>query len=194
MRKGVEADAVAALSPDGGTLRIMAYAFRNEQFAKGVTPFRIAVKFPEGWAGREIAVTRTQVDDDANWFDEWRAERTKRKKKDASSTKDFTVSTVTYFGTTDENGNACTVTDDGVINSYGSAAQIHFDGKGTFVANAVGTATCPVTVHGGTLAINSGKQLTTGEMTVNDKATLALQETGTVAMAGELELKPNRRS
>ena len=79
MRKDVAADAVAAPSPDGGTLRIMAYAFRNEQFAKGVTPFRIAVKFPEGWAGCEIAVTRTQVDDDANWFDEWRAERTKRK-------------------------------------------------------------------------------------------------------------------
>ena len=78
-RKGVEADAVAAISPDGGTLRIMAYAFRNEQFAKGVAPFRIAVKLPAGWAGREIAVTRKQVDDDANWFDEWRAERAKRK-------------------------------------------------------------------------------------------------------------------
>lgn len=78
-RKGVEADAVAALSPDGGTLRIMAYAFRNEQFAKGVTPFHIAVKLPAGWAGREISVTRKQVDDDANWFDEWRAERVKRK-------------------------------------------------------------------------------------------------------------------
>ena len=79
VRKEVEVDAVAALSPDGGTLRIMVYAFRNEQFAKGVTPFRIAVKLPAGWAGREIAITRKLVDDDANWFDEWRAERAKRK-------------------------------------------------------------------------------------------------------------------
>ncbi len=78
-RTGTEADAVAALSPDGGTLRVMAYAFRNEQFAKGSTPFHVAVKLPAGWAGREIAVTRKQVDDDANWFDEWRAERAKRK-------------------------------------------------------------------------------------------------------------------
>ena len=43
------------------------------------TPFHVAVKLPAGWAGREIAVTRKQVDDDANWFDEWRAERSKRK-------------------------------------------------------------------------------------------------------------------
>ena len=79
VRKGTEADAVAALSPDGGTLRIMAYAFRNEQFAKGFTPFHFDVKLPAEWAGREIAVTRKQVDDDANWFDEWRMERAKRK-------------------------------------------------------------------------------------------------------------------
>lgn len=77
-RKEVEADAVAALSPDGGRLRVMAYAFRNEQFAKGVTPFRIVVKLPAGWEGREVSVTQKQVDDDANWFDEWREERAKR--------------------------------------------------------------------------------------------------------------------
>ena len=110
--------------------------------------------------------------------------------KSASNPTDFTVSTKTYFGTTDESGNACTVTDEGVINSY-DVGEIHFDGKGTFIVNAVGAATCPVTVHGGsytTLAINPGKKLTAGKMTVNDKATLALPETGTVAMAGELAL------
>ena len=79
VRKGTEADAVAALSPDGGTLRIMAYAFRNEQFAKGSMPFHFDVKLPAEWAGREVSVTRKQVDDDANWFDEWRMERAKRK-------------------------------------------------------------------------------------------------------------------
>ena len=111
--------------------------------------------------------------------------------KGAANPTDFTISTVTYFGTTDENGNACTVTDEGVINSYGSAAQIHFDGKGTFVANAVGTATCPVTVHGGsgtTLAINPGKKLTTGSMTVNSGATLKVAESGTVTLGGDLTL------
>ena len=77
-RNDVESDAVATLSPDGGTMRIMAYAFKNEQFAKGATRFRINVKCPAGWAGREITIKRTQVDDDANWFDEWRAERATR--------------------------------------------------------------------------------------------------------------------
>ena len=109
--------------------------------------------------------------------------------KGAADPTDFTISTVTYFGTTDENGDACTVTDDGVINSYGSAAQIHFDGKGTFVANAVGTAACAATVEGSaTLAINPGKKLTTGAMAVNSGATLKVAESGTVTLGGDLTL------
>ena len=123
-------------------------------------------------------------------IDPWHGDYTIHKKANASSTRDFTVSTVTYFGTTDENGNACTVTDNGVISSYGDAAQIHIDGKGTFVVNAVGTAACPVTVEGSaTLAINAGKKLTTGATTVNSGATLEVAESGTVSLGGNLTLQ-----
>ena len=72
---GVEADAVAALSPDGSTMRIMAYAFTNDLFATGTTRIGISVVPPPTWKGRKGRVTRCVVDDDANWFDEWRAER-----------------------------------------------------------------------------------------------------------------------
>ena len=72
---GVEADAVAALSPDGSALRIMAYAFTNALFATGTTRIGISVVPPPTWKGRKGRVTRCVVDDDANWFDEWRAER-----------------------------------------------------------------------------------------------------------------------
>ena len=72
---GVEADAVAALSPDGSTMRIMAYAFTNDLFATGTTRIGLSVVPPPAWKGRTGRVTRCVVDDDANWFDEWRAER-----------------------------------------------------------------------------------------------------------------------
>ena len=110
--------------------------------------------------------------------------------KSASNPTDFTVSAKTYFGTTDEDGNACTVTDEGIINSWGDAAQIHIDGNGKFVVNAVCAATCPVTVEGNaTLSINAGKTLTTGATTVNSGATLEVAESGTVALGGDLTLK-----
>ena len=72
---GVEADAVAALSPDGSTMRIMAYAFTNDLFATGATRIGISVVPPPAWKGCKGHMTRCVVDDDANWFDEWRAER-----------------------------------------------------------------------------------------------------------------------
>ena len=110
--------------------------------------------------------------------------------KSASNPTDFTVTAKTYFGTTDEDGSACTVTDEGIINSWGEAAQIHIDGNGKFVVNAVCAATCPVTVEGNaTLSINAGKKLTTGVTTVNSGATLEVAESGMVALGGDLTLK-----
>ena len=78
IRAGIEADAVAALSSDGGVLRIMAYVFTNRLSSAGSTAVEIAVKAPAQWRGREVVATRRQIDDDANWFDEWRTERKRR--------------------------------------------------------------------------------------------------------------------
>lgn len=78
VRVGIEADAVAALSPDGEKFRIMAYAFTNNLFSAGSTSVEIAVKVPAWWRGREVTVTKLPIDNDANWFDEWRKERKRR--------------------------------------------------------------------------------------------------------------------
>ena len=56
-------------------MRIMAYAFTNDLFATGTTRIGISVVPPPAWKGRKGRVTRCVVDNDANWFDEWRAER-----------------------------------------------------------------------------------------------------------------------
>ena len=36
---------------------------------------RFDIKFPETWRGRSVTVTRRLVDDNSNWFDEWRKDR-----------------------------------------------------------------------------------------------------------------------
>ena len=78
-RPGLEIDAVSALSSDGATLRIMAYAFENDLHATGRAQFNLRVVIPKMWrGGGSFKVARRLVDDDANWFDEWRAERRKR--------------------------------------------------------------------------------------------------------------------
>ena len=121
-------------------------------------------------------------------IDPWHGDYTIHTKEAADPT-DFTVSAKTYFGTTDEGGNACTVTDDGVIASYDKGV-IHIDGTGTFVVNAVGIAKCAASVEDtATLAINAGKKLTTGAMTVNSNATLQVAQSGKVTLGGDLTLK-----
>ena len=73
---GMEIDAVAALSRDEQSLRVMAYAFTNHLFATGTTQVDLRIRPPARWpkGGKVEAVFRL-VDDNANWFDEWRKER-----------------------------------------------------------------------------------------------------------------------
>ena len=75
---GVEVDAVAAASDDGRVVRVMAYAFKNDLHAAGKVPLGVSVKLPPAWKEREVRVVRTTVDDDANWFDDWRRIREER--------------------------------------------------------------------------------------------------------------------
>lgn len=72
---GVEADAVAALAPDAQALKVMAYAFTNDLYAAGTTRLAFQLKLPSAWKGRAVEITRVQIDDNSNWFDEWRADR-----------------------------------------------------------------------------------------------------------------------
>lgn len=74
-RKDLEIEAVAALDKSGRKMQIMAYSFTNSLHAAGTVKMRFDVKFPETWRGKNVTVTRRLVDDDSNWFDEWRKDR-----------------------------------------------------------------------------------------------------------------------
>jgi len=138
-------------------------------------------------ASANTALAFGQRDGDVTYVKPWHSGYTIGTK--TGSTADVVVRNETHFGTTDETGNACTVTADGIISG---AAAMYVEGKGTFVVNSVCTATSPVTVYGTdgtTLAINAGKKLTTGTTTVNSGATLEVAQSGTVALGGDLTLK-----
>ena len=105
----------------------------------------------------------------------------------AGSIRDVYIVKSTHFGTTDENGVARTVTCNGIMS--GSAA-VSIEGTGRFVVNNDNTASSAVTVTDtATLAINAGKQMTSGALTVNSGAALQVAESGTVALGGGLALK-----
>ena len=74
-RKDLEIEAVAALDKSGQKMQIMAYSFTNSLHAAGTVKMRFDIKFPETWRGRSVTVTRRLVDDNSNWFDEWRKDR-----------------------------------------------------------------------------------------------------------------------
>ena len=74
-RDDLEIEAVAALDKSGRRMQIMAYSFTNSLHAAGTVKMRFDIKFPETWRGRSVTVTRRLVDDNANWFDEWRKDR-----------------------------------------------------------------------------------------------------------------------
>lgn len=74
-RDDLEIEAVAALDKSGSKMQIMAYSFTNSLHAAGTVKMRFDVKFPETWRGKNVTVTRRLVDDNSNWFDEWRKDR-----------------------------------------------------------------------------------------------------------------------
>lgn len=101
--------------------------------------------------------------------------------------RDFCVNQSTYIGTTDENDVARTVTADALI--YGSG-KLYIEGAGKFVVNNINTMTGDVCVNdSATLAINEGKVLTSGSVTVDSGATLEIASG--VNTFGGLELKEN---
>lgn len=73
----VESAAVAAMSDDGQRVRVMAYSYTNSLHAVGMTSVRFAVRFPETWRGKKVTLTQWMMDDNANWFRQWREDRKK---------------------------------------------------------------------------------------------------------------------
>lgn len=100
---------------------------------------------------------------------------------------DISIKQATHFGTTDENGVARTVTANGI---FGGEGALYIEGTGRFVVNNANTMTGAVNVNDtATLAINEGKVLTSGSVTVDSGATLEIASG--VNTFGGLDLKKN---
>ena len=69
-----DVNAAAAFDEETGTLRLMAYNYKNKLDYKAEAEVTVRVNAPQ-LADGEAAVTLYMIDDDCNWFDEWDAER-----------------------------------------------------------------------------------------------------------------------
>lgn len=106
---------------------------------------------------------------------------------------DFTISTAvsTYnaaftFDTTGADGNPHTITN---VGSIGNTGSVNVSGSGRFVVDAENTLSGAVTVtNTATLAVNPGKKMTTGTISVSSNATFQVAQSGTVTLGGGLTL------
>ncbi len=69
-----EVEAVSAYDESTGTLRIMAYNFKNKVNYKKDVDLSFDINAPQ-FNGKKVKVTSYVVDDDANFFDEWVKDR-----------------------------------------------------------------------------------------------------------------------
>ena len=69
-----EVNAVSAYDEESGTLRIMAYNFKNEVEYDKTADLTFNVKVPE-FSGKNVKVTTYVINDDCNYFDEWVEDR-----------------------------------------------------------------------------------------------------------------------
>ncbi len=78
VEKGVlyntEVDAVSAYDAQSGTLRIMAYNFKNKLDYDKSVDLKLNVNVPQ-FNGKDVKITAYTVDDSCNYFDEWRRDR-----------------------------------------------------------------------------------------------------------------------
>jgi len=69
-----EVQALAGYDDASDTLHIMAYNFKNSLDYRNGADLSFSLEVPQ-LKGRQVKVTRYVIDDDANFFDEWRADR-----------------------------------------------------------------------------------------------------------------------
>ena len=69
-----DVNVAAAYDETSGTLRLMAYNYKNKPDYKAEAEVTMKVNAPQ-LADGEATVTMYMIDDDCNWFDEWDAER-----------------------------------------------------------------------------------------------------------------------
>ena len=170
---------------DDGKERVLYFANSgNYLYDKNVWIGAGGLNFAEG-ASAGTAYVCGRRNDDEIWINPWHSDYTISTK--AGSTRDIEINKSTHFGTTDENGVARNVTLNGIMSGSGS---VSIEGAGRFIVNNVNTASGVVTVKDtAILAINEGKVLTSGSVTVDSGATLEIASG--VNTFGGLDLKKN---
>ncbi len=71
-----EIDCLSAWNEETGTLRLMVYNFKNDLSYKNAINAKIKISIPQ-FDGKEVTVTKSVVDDNCNFFDEWQEDRVK---------------------------------------------------------------------------------------------------------------------
>ncbi len=71
---GIEVDAVSAYNEETNTVHIMAYNYKNDIDYQRKASLDFTVKVPQFTSGK-AKVTAYVIDDDCNYFDEWRQDR-----------------------------------------------------------------------------------------------------------------------
>ncbi len=70
----VEADCLAAWDEETQTLRVMVYNFKNDVDFKNELEVNLNINAPQ-LDGKEVVITKSVINDDCNYFDEWQADR-----------------------------------------------------------------------------------------------------------------------
>ncbi|MGN0636557.1 MAG: hypothetical protein ACI4I5_10095 [Acutalibacteraceae bacterium] len=71
---GIEADGVASMDAETGTVHVMVYNFKNDlQYDRSVQ-VKLSMHLPQ-FAGKTVSVTQYIVSDECNYFDEWIEDR-----------------------------------------------------------------------------------------------------------------------
>lgn len=73
---GAEADCVALYDEESETLRVMLYNFKNDVGYDKSVDFKLSINIPQ-LDGEEVKIIKKTVNDDCNFFDEWRDDRKK---------------------------------------------------------------------------------------------------------------------
>lgn len=73
---GAEADCVALYDEESETLRVMLYNFKNDVGYDKSVDFKLSINIPQ-FDGEEVKIIKKTVNDDCNFFDEWRDDRKK---------------------------------------------------------------------------------------------------------------------
>ncbi len=76
VNQNIDIDCLSAWDEETGTLRLMVYNFKNDVKYSNSANVNLSINIPQ-FDGKEVCVTKRVINDDSNYFDEWRKDRVK---------------------------------------------------------------------------------------------------------------------